>query len=166
MHNKWAASPPPASWVLLFKTYTAGRALFSAAVLWAVEALRHHLMGRVFGFYFNILCIWMLFSLGFFSSSLLGICTLRSWGRGQCSVGITAESRQRAGVEWSGRWDLGGRCEDVMFPHAWLQLSLPLCSTSQPTRICTIPSGKIISVARESMCVEKNNQSKENGWNK
>lgn len=66
----------------------------------------------------------------------------------------------------SGGWDLGGRCEVVMFPHACPQLSLPLCSTSQPTCVCTIPSGKIISVATDSVCMEINNQSKENGWSK
>lgn len=36
-----------------------------------------------------------------------------------------------------------------MFPYAQFQFSLPL-STSQPTCLCTIPSGKIISVARET----------------
>ena len=53
-----------------------------------------------------------------------------------------------------------------MFPRAWLQLSLPLCSASQPTCVCTIPSAKIVSLARDSICVEINNQSKENGWKK
>lgn len=52
--------------MLLFKTHTTGRALFSAAVLWAAEAVRHHPMGRVFGFYFHIRCVWMLFSWRFF----------------------------------------------------------------------------------------------------
>lgn len=53
---------PLASWVLLLKTYTTGRALFFAPVLWAVEGV---LMGWAFGFYFNILYFWMLFSWGF-----------------------------------------------------------------------------------------------------
>lgn len=120
-------------------------------------------MGLVFGFYFNILCIWMLFSWGFFSSCLLEIRMLRRWGRGQHSIGVPVELQQRAGVAWR----LGfRRCEATTLPHAWLQPSVSLCFTPQPTRVCTIPSGKITFVARGCICMEINNQSREKSQNK
>lgn len=64
----------------------------------------------------------------------------------------------------SGGWGSGGSCEAIVFPYAWR--SLPFCSASQSARIRIIPSGKIISVGRGSVCMEIESQSRENGWKK
>lgn len=45
--------------------------------------------------------------------------------------------------------------------------SFPCPSAPHPSlHVCTIPGGKITSVARGRIYVEINNQSRENGWNK